>query len=43
MENITSKIGGLLTYINEQTNSNFERLGEAVKFLVDNYKSNNKK
>lgn len=41
MDNITSQIGGLLTYINDQTNNNFERLGEAVKFLVENYKSNN--
>ena len=31
-------IEGLLTYINEQTDQHFDRIGDAVKFLVEHYK-----
>ena len=34
-------IESLLTYVNGQTGMKFERLGDAIKWLVEQYKSNN--
>lgn len=39
---ISNGIAGLLRYINEQTGQQFERLGEAVIWLVKQYKKSNK-
>lgn len=43
MGNVSKQVDGLLRYVNEQTNREFDKLGEAVKWLVDEYKSKNKK
>lgn len=38
---VDEQIKGLLTYVNEQTDNKFSRLGDAVKWLVEQLKNNN--
>ena len=42
-EEITPQIKGLLRYVNEHCDKNFERLGEAVKWLVEEYNNKSNK
>lgn len=43
MERVDEQIKGLLQYVNEQTANEFSRLGDAVKWLVEQVKDNIKK
>lgn len=42
MDKISNQIDGLLRYVNEHCDTQFERLGEAVRFLVEEYNKSKK-